>query len=250
MSVPRYDHVGHDYARTRRPDPRIAAQIEQPLAGMSSIANIGAGTGSYEPAATVVAVEPSHVMIAQRHPDSAPAVRAAAENLPLATDSVDATLAVLTAHHWQDLDRGLAELARVARRRVVILTWDHAVTKGFWLLRDYLPGATATDARLAIPINRFDELPGVVSISPVPVPHDCVDGFAGAYWRRPEAYLDPRIRAGMSLFTQTTDPAVNEQLAVLRDELRSGEWHRRNGQLLNRTTFDLGYRLVVANLDP
>jgi hypothetical protein len=133
-------------------------------------------------------VEPSQVMIDQRPSDSAPPVRAMAENLPLGTDSVDATLAVLTAHHWDDLSRGLAELTRVARHRVVVLTWDHTVTKDFWLLRDYLPGAAATDARLAIPIDRFGELPGTVSISPVLVPHDCVDGFAGAYWRRREAY--------------------------------------------------------------
>ena len=66
--------------------------------------------------------------------------------------------------------------------------------------------------------------------------------------RRPEAYLDPQIRSGMSLFTQTTDPAVAKQLSVLRDDLRSGEWHRRNAPLLNRTTIDLGYRLVVAEL--
>jgi SAM-dependent methyltransferase len=248
MSAPRYDHVGHAYARTRRADPRVAVQIEQALAGMSSIANVGAGTGSYEPARTVVAVEPSHVMIAQRPSDSAPAVRAMAENLPLATDSVDATLAVLTAHHWDDLSRGLAELTRVARHRVVILTWDHTVTRDFWLLRDYLPAAAATDARLAIPIDRFSELPGTVTVSPVLVPHDCVDGFGGAYWRRPEAYLDPEIRSGMSLFTQTTDPAVPAQLSVLRDDLRSGKWRVRNASLLNQTASDLGYRLVVAEL--
>jgi SAM-dependent methyltransferase len=248
MPVPHYDRVGREYARTRRADPRVATHIEQALAGMGSIANIGAGTGSYEPARTVVAVEPSQVMIAARPSDSAPAVRARAENLPLGTSSVDATLAVLTAHHWDDLSRGLAELARVTRHRVVILTWDHTVTKDFWLLRDYLPGAAATDARLAIPIDRFSELPATVTVSQVLVPHDCVDGFAGAYWRRPEAYLDPEIRSGMSLFTQTTDPAVAAQLSVLSDDLRSGKWHLRNASLLNQTAIDLGYRLVVAEL--
>jgi SAM-dependent methyltransferase len=248
MAAPRYDQTGHQYARTRRPDSRIAACIERAMAGATSIANIGAGTGSYEPACTVVAVEPSAVMIAQRPAVSAPAVRARSERLPLATDSVDATLAVLTVHHWDDLDSGLAELTRVARRRVVILTWDHEVIKHFWLLRDYLPAAAATDARLAIPIARFSELPGSVTICPVPIPHDCVDGFAGAYWRRPEAYLDPQIRTGMSLFTQTTDRSLAGQLSVLRADLRSGEWHRRNASLLNQTEIDLGYRLVVAEL--
>ncbi|MGX9787886.1 class I SAM-dependent methyltransferase [Mycobacterium sp. MMS18-G62] len=248
MAMARYDQTGHHYARTRRPDSRVAASIERALAGTASVANVGAGTGSYEPPQTVVAVEPSKVMIAQRPTASAPAVRAMAEHLPLATDSVDATLAVLTAHHWQDLDRGLAELVRVARRRVVILTWDHTVTKHFWLMRDYLPVAVETDERLAIPISRFGELPGTVTIHAVPVPHDCADGFAGAYWRRPEAYLDPQIRAGMSLFTQTTDASIDSQLSVLAADLRSGEWHRRNAALLNRTEMDLGYRIVVAEL--
>jgi SAM-dependent methyltransferase len=247
MAAPRYDRTGHQYARTRRPDPRIASCIERALADTTSIANVGAGTGSYEPGHTVVAVEPSAVMIAGRPPDWAPAVRAKAENLPLATDSVDAALAVLTVHHWDDLDRGLAELARIARRRVVILTWDHNVTKHFWLLRDYLPAAAATDARLAVPMSRFSALPGTVTIQPVPVPHDCVDGFGGAFWRRPEAYLDPRIRAGMSMFTETTDPSLDGQLSVLRAELHSGEWHRRNAALLNQTEIDLGYRLVIAH---
>jgi hypothetical protein len=63
MSAPRYDRVGHAYARTRRADPRVAAHIEQALAGTTSVANVGAGSGSYEPAHTVVAVEPSTVMI-------------------------------------------------------------------------------------------------------------------------------------------------------------------------------------------
>jgi SAM-dependent methyltransferase len=245
MSAQRYDLTGQRYSQTRNADRRIASQIEKALSGTASVANIGAGTGSYEPAQTVVAVEPSAVMVAQRPPNSAPVVRATAERLPLATDSVDAALAILTVHHWHDVDRGLAEMFRVARRRVVIFTWDHAVIKQFWLLRDYLPTATATDARLAIPISRFLELPGTVTIRSVPIPHDCVDGFGGAYWRRPDAYLDPAVRAGMSMFTHTAE--VDDELSVLRADIASGAWHRRNAELLDKTSLDLGYRLVVAN---
>jgi len=246
MPAQRYDQTGQHYSRTRRADPRVAGHIEQALSGTASVANIGAGAGSYEPAQAVVAVEPSGVMIAQRSSNSAPAVRATAESLPLATDAVDAALAVLTVHHWEDLDRGLAEMVRVARRRVVILTWDHTVMENFWLLRDYLPMAAATDAQLAVPVARFTELPGAVTIRPVPIPHDCIDGFAGAYWRRPEAYLNPDVRAGMSLFTHTS--SVDTELSVLQAEITTGAWHRRNAALLDRTTMDLGYRLVVAEL--
>jgi SAM-dependent methyltransferase len=141
------------------------------------VANIGAGTGSYEPARTVISVEPSRVMIAQRPPRCAPAVQAVAEQLPIRSDAVDAALAVLTVHHWSDLDHGVAEMLRIARRRVVILTWDHTVFRRFWLLREYLPAAAQTDADLAVPITKLASLLGDPTIVPVPVPHDCVDGF-------------------------------------------------------------------------
>lgn len=197
----RYDQTGQTYSRTRQPDPRISAVINEALLGMATVANIGAGTGSYEPANTVVAAEPSRVMIAQRPRGCAPAVRAVVEHLPIRSNAVDAALAVLTVHHWSDLDHGVAKMRRIARRRVVIFTWNHDVLRSFWLLREYLPAAARTDADLAIPIARLTSLLGDPTIIPVPVPHDCVDGFGGAYWRRPHAYLDPTVQAGMSLFT-------------------------------------------------
>jgi SAM-dependent methyltransferase len=135
----RYDRSGRTYSYTRRPDPRIAAVINGALRGMATVVNIGAGTGSYEPTGTVMAVEPSRVMIAQRPPGSAEAVQAVADHLPIRSRAVDAALAVLTVHHWSDLDRGIAEMWRISRRRVVILTWDHDVFQRFWLVHEYLP---------------------------------------------------------------------------------------------------------------
>ena len=82
--MPRYDLTGVTYSHTRRADPRIAAAIDHALAGATSVANVGAGAGSYEPAQTIVAIEPSQVMIRQRPASAAPAVQAAAEALPLA----------------------------------------------------------------------------------------------------------------------------------------------------------------------
>jgi hypothetical protein len=46
----RYDTIGVDYARLRRPDPRIAAAIDTALGDARTILNVGAGAGSYEPA--------------------------------------------------------------------------------------------------------------------------------------------------------------------------------------------------------
>ena len=102
-------------------------------------------------------------------------------------------------HHWSDVDAGVAEMIRVARRRVVILTWDDTVFRQFWLLREYLPAAAETDARLAVPITKLVSLLGTVSIQTVPVPHDCVDGFGGAYWRRPQAYLDETVEPDLDV---------------------------------------------------
>jgi SAM-dependent methyltransferase len=246
----RYDQTGITYSQTRRPDSRIAAAVDQALGGVESVANIGAGTGSYEPAQTVVAIEPSRIMIRQRPTGTAPAVQATAEDLPLRTGAVEAALAVLTVHHWTDLAAGVTEMLRVARRRVIILTWDHKLIQNFWLLRDYVPAAAETDARLAVPIDDLVSLLGrdTVSVVTVPVPHDCVDGFGGAYWRRPHAYLDDTIQRGMSLFTMTPKNEVQEGLTRLKDDLSTGEWQRRHADLLQKSELDLGYRLLIAEL--
>ena len=244
----RYDRTGRSYSRARRPDPRIAAVINDALLGMATVANIGAGTGSYEPAGTVIAVEPSRIMIAQRPPGSAPAVQAVAEHLPIRSNAVDAALAVLTVHHWSDLSQGVAEMLRIARERVVVLTWDDNVFREFWLVREYLPAAAQTDADLAIPVTKLMSLLGEPTIVPIPVPHDCLDGFGGAYWRRPHAYLDPTVQSGMSLFALTPKAALRDGLSRLRADLASGEWDRQHRHLLNSQELDLGYRLLIAEL--
>ncbi|MDN3021464.1 methyltransferase domain-containing protein [Streptomyces sp. S.PB5] len=247
--MPTYDTLGATYSRTRRPDARIAAQVHAALGGVADVVNVGAGTGSYEPARTVLAVEPSRVMIAQRPAGSAPAVEAVAERLPLRDGAVDAVMALLTVHHWSDPVAGIAELRRVARRRVVVLTWDQEVFRErFWLVREYLPEAAAFDDARAVSVDRLAGLLGGARAEPVPVPHDCTDGFAAAYWRRPRAYLDPRVRAGISLLSQPAPSALAPGLARLADDLDSGRWQARHGELLAHETFDVGYRLLVAEV--
>jgi SAM-dependent methyltransferase len=242
----RYDTIGLGYARQRRPDPRIAGHLTMALGTARSVLNVGAGAGSYEPAdRRVVAVEPSAVMLAQRPPSAAPAVRARAEALPFPDRAFDATMAVLTLHHWADRAAGLAECARVARERVVLLTWDPAAD-GFWLVQEYFPEFMEADRRQFPSIPTYSEAFGPnarVQVRPVPVPRDCVDGFLGAYWARPEAYLDPAVRAGISSFAL---PGTEAGLERLRADLASGAWHARHGELLAEDALDVGYRLVVA----
>jgi SAM-dependent methyltransferase len=239
-----YDSIGIDYARLRQPDPRIAARIEAALGDARTVLNVGAGTGSYEPAdRAVTALEPSAEMIRQRPAGAAPAVQGVAEALRFPDQSFDAAMAMLTVHHWTDQRRGLAELRRVARGPIVILTYDPAF-RGFWLADDYLPALTALDEAKMPPLTLYREVLGDVRIEPVPIPHDCRDGFLCAYWRRPAAYLDPRLRAAMSSFHLIGD--VSGPIAQLEADLASRVWQARHGQLLTREELDLGYRLVVA----
>ena len=244
-----YDSIGRNYAAFRRPDRRIAAAIDAALADAASVANIGAGAGSYEPRGrTVLAVEPSEAMIRQRPAAAAPCLRGAAEALPLRTASVDAALAILTLHHWTDLARGLGEMARVACERAVLLTW---VPDGapFWLTEDYFPEIAAHDRRIfpsaADLVALLEHLIGPTQMAPVPVPHDCTDGFLGAYWRRPAAYLDTERRSAISSFARLDAEAG---LTRLRADLASGRWAERNNHLMALDTLDLGYRIVCCEI--
>lgn len=246
-----YDTIGRDYASVRRPDLRIAAMVHEALGDAASVVNVGAGAGSYEPTdRDVLGVEPSEVMIQQRLPDAAPCIQASAESLPLETASFDAAMAVLTIHHWTDLDAGLREMARVARQRVVILTWS-AEAPPFWLTRDYFPGIIAHDRTIfpSTPKLRslLEPLTGPVGVTPVPIPHDCTDGLLGAYWRRPDLYLDPQRRNAISSFSRF-DPT--DGLIRLRRDLATGQWAMRNRPVLTLDALDIGYRLFTCDLRP
>jgi SAM-dependent methyltransferase len=236
-----YDTIGVDYANLRKADSRIAAQLHGALGGARRIVNVGAGAGSYEPADRLVtAVEPSAAMIAQRPEGAGHAVRASAERLPFADASFEAAMAVLTVHHWSDQDRGLRELRRVSRGPVVILTFDPAWRRAW--LNDYFPELAALDDVQMPAIQAYEEALGPVRITPVLVPHDCTDGFLYAYWRRPGAYLDARIRAGSSSFWKID--GVQAGLDRLAADLADGTWARRYGALLTHDAYDAGYRLI------
>jgi SAM-dependent methyltransferase len=244
-----YDRIGHGYARTREADPRIARVIREELGEVRTVVNVGAGAGSYEPAdLDVTAVEPSRAMLDQRPPGAAPAVQAGAEALPFADDSFDAALASMTVHHWTDLDRGLDELRRVARRRIVIFTWDPEVAAESWLTADYLPELRELDLFRFEPPAVLAERIGAAAVRTVPVPGDCRDGFIEAFWARPEAYLDPGIRAGMSGMRAMDPDVVEAAMARLAADLESGAWDRRHGHLRAQAELDLGYRVLRVEM--
>lgn len=245
MSEPVYDRIGVGYAKHRQPEPRWASAVVAALGDARSVVNVGAGAGSYEPDdRPVVAVEPSATMLAQRG-TPAGCVRAVAEALPFGDRTFDVAMAMLTTQHWTDAPAGLAELARVAARQVV-LTWAPAVMADFWLLRDYLPEAVEHDATLTTLKTVTEALPGA-AIQVLPVPAHCADGVLGAYWRRPDAYLDPSVRAAISGLALLDPARVEAGVARLAADLADGTWARRHGHLRDVDELDLGYRLVIAD---
>lgn len=242
MTGARYDTIGVNYARLRRADPRIAAQIEAALGDAATVLNVGAGTGSYEPAGRqVTAVEPSLEMIARRPPGAAPAIQAEAARLPFADKAFDAAMAILTVHHWPDQQAGLSEVRRVTRGPIVLLTFDPAHRP--WLT-DYLPPLASLDEAQMPAMADYARWLGSVEVRPVLVPRDCIDGFLYAYWHRPAAYLDPQIRTGSSSFWAIGD--AGEGLARLARDLETGAWERRYAELAALDAYDAGYRLVIA----
>lgn len=244
-----YDRIGIGYGDVRRPDPRIAARLEAALGEARTVLNVGAGTGSYEPAEReVTAVEPSAVMIAQRPAGAAPVVQARAERLPFDDDGFDAAMAVITVHHWDDAAAGLAEMVRVARRRVVVLTFDPPPLREHWLVRDYVPGLY--DAHVEM-IGSLDQVTGALpgaTVEPVPMPRLCTDAFWCALWDRPELHLDPNVRRASSGWHRIDPEEAERGLSALRADLESGAWDERHGHLRETPEFDVGLRLVVCDL--
>jgi SAM-dependent methyltransferase len=241
-----YDSIGRTYTATRTTDPRIAARIWAALGDARTVVNVGAGTGNYEPTdRAVTAVEPSAVMLAQRPSDAAPAVQGIAEDLPFDDRSFDAAMAVLTLHHWSDWRAGCAELRRVARDRVVVFSWDPRYRGRMWLGPEYFPRLSWEDA-VDFPSLADQAAALQAEVEIVPVPWDCRDGFFSAFWRRPEAYLDPAVRAGISTLAKRREDELADGLARLRADIASGAWARRHADLLELDELDLGYRLLVS----
>ena len=250
VSHPAYDRIGRGYAKHRRSDPRIAAAIEAALGNAETVLNVGAGTGSYEPLdRKLTAVEPSTEMIAQRPAGSAPVVQESAEALPFDDDSFDAAMAIITVQHWADAAAGLAEMIRVSRERVLVLTFDGPAMAEMWMVRDYIPRLLEIHTELMPPIAELAAaLPGA-RVEEVPVPCLCKDGFFCALWDRPEMHLDPQVRRASSVWHLMAPEETERGLEALRADLESGAWDERYGHLRTEPELDVGLRLVVAELD-
>ncbi len=243
-----YDSHGSGYATQRRSDPRIAACIQRALGEARTVLNVGAGTGSYEPRDRVVlAVEPSATMRTQRLGDASPAIRGVAEALPFDDRSFDAVMAVMTAHQWAGLDRGLGELRRVSRGPVVVVAGDGETLPRFWL-NDYASELIAAEQRRYPPIASIAARLGAwAEVSTIPIPIDCTDGFCEAFYARPQRLLDPAVRAAQSSWGFVAPEVQPRFVETLSADLASGRWEKRYGFWRDLPAYDGSLRLIVGH---
>lgn len=246
MMIIDYDHLAKQYKSYRKPDTRIAERIHFHLQGAQLILNIGAGMGSYEPKnCEVVAIEPSYEMISKRINSNTKIIQGFAEDLPFRDNFFDCSMAILTLHHWSDVFLGLREMIRVTKDKIVLLTWI-GYKNNFWLV-DYIPEILEIDENLFPTLEEIQEIFGNISVETIEIPHDCTDGFMCAYWRRPEMYLDPNVRKAISTFSRIS--VIQEGLNELHDDIKSGAWNKKYRYLFDKKSLDLGYRLIVKNLN-
>ncbi|MGF7239319.1 MAG: class I SAM-dependent methyltransferase [Frankia sp.] len=241
-----YETHGVAYASRRRTDPRIAAHVHAALGDARTVLNVGAGAGSYEPSDRyVAAVEPSASMRSQRPPELAPAIDAVAQALPFDDRSFDAAMAIITVHQWSDVDAGLRELRRVSRGPVVVLSIDAVALGSFWLA-EYVPELFAAERRRFPTVEHLVDVLGPATVTTVPVPIDCVDGFSEAYYGRPERLLEPAVRSAQSGWAFVDPAATRRGVERLRADLSSGAWDARYGALRAQPEFAGSLRLVTA----
>ncbi|GGE30827.1 hypothetical protein GCM10011391_06810 [Pullulanibacillus camelliae] len=243
-----YDKHGHQYASYRRTDSRIAKYVVAALSGAISVLNVGAGAGSYEPEDKyIVAVEPSEVMRNQRHTHGKPpALIGTAEQLPFDDDAFDASMAMVTIHHWQDLKKGLKELRRVTRNQIVIMTFDPAALDRCWTAH-YFPELIQIEGSRYPSIASITEtLGGACEVQAIPIPFDCKDGFQEAFYGRPEAFLEKGVRASQSAWGFLASDVEATYIRRLSEDLESGAWDKAFGKYRKLTTFIGSLRLIIA----
>jgi len=249
---PRYNQIGSGYALNRREDPNLYETIINSLGACDSIINIGAGTGSYEPRnRNVIAIEPSDVMIRQRPFGSAIAIKATADQLPFHDKSLDAAMTVLSIHHWHpDQKKGIEEMRRVARQKLVIVTIDPRVSGRMWLLADYLPEVAELDRQIfPLPEAIGDWIGATVKIETHLVKRDTPDWTLMSFWAHPDRVLDPRARATTSGFARQPKHVVERVVSDIERDLHNGDWDRKYGHLRRLNEFDAGLRVITASFD-
>ncbi len=246
-----YDQSEINYSGQRKTDPRIAEYVFKALENSKTVLNVGAGSGSYEPEDRyVIAVEPSATMRAQRLSNNKlPAIIATADSLPFSDKSFDATMAMVTVHHWPDLEKGLQELKRVTKNKIVIMTFDPDALNDFWNV-NYFPELIEIERQRYPKLERIIKaIGGKSEVIKIPIPLDCVDGFQEAFYGRPEAFLEKSVRIAQSAWGFLPPGLEEKYVNALAEDLISGEWDKKFGYFRKQVTFTGALRLIVISIN-
>ena len=183
----------------------------------------------------------------QRPKHLVPALAGTAEAIPFDDGAFDASMAILTIHHWPDRALGLQELRRVTKGPILILTFDPDSSTEFWM-GDYAPELVEIERVRYGNIDSITKvLRGNCQIQPIAVPRDCADGFQVAYYARPEAFLQKKVRKSQSAWGFVSAEVEDRIVKTLADDLASGKWDEKYGHLRKRPTINCQLRLIVAN---
>jgi SAM-dependent methyltransferase len=163
---------------------------------------------------------------------------------------VDGVVCILAVHHFTSRAKAFREMARVCPRGpIVVFAHDVGFAVDPWFAH-YFPRLWS-DATAACPstqelIDTFEAAGRAARSLPFEVPHDIRDAFMAAGWRRPEMYLDPEIRRGISGFALSDQSEIDKGLRRLQADIADGTWRTKYAELLSRESIDWGYRFVYC----
>lgn len=156
-------------------------------------------------------------------------------------------MAMVTIHHWPDVDKGLKELRRVAKNQVVVMTFDPGELDNFWNAH-YFPELIEVEKARYPAIDLVERsLGGNCEVIPVPVPLNCIDGFQEAFYGRPEAFLEKEVRLSQSAWGFLPDGVEERLVGALESDLGSGAWDEKYGHFRTLPSFTCALRLIVSN---
>lgn len=258
LEVALYDNIGIGYDTTRRADPFILSRLLHHLAPVKGrlYLDVGCGTGNYTAAigaagVRIAGVDLSRTMLARAR-EKSPALalhNARAEALPFKTESFAGATCTFVHHHMDDPVAAFREVHRVLRPRSRLVLFNSTVEqmRHYWL-REYFPNSLA---QAAAPIERYEARDALAAadfvirtVEPYVVSEDLRDWFLLCGKNRPELYLDPNVRAGISMFAAARDQSeIEGGVEKLRKDIVSG----RIAEVQRKYAWDGGdYTFTVA----